>query len=243
MKKETAVQLIALNNEFYQTFAGHFSATRMRLQPGVMKILEDQPMNARILDLGCGNGELARELIRRNFHGEYIGVDFSDELLEVAREGVSGFDNFTFIPGDLGSSEWYSSLTLHYSSFPIIFAFAAIHHIPSHELHIHIFNTIHKLLSHGGMFIQSNWQVLNSEKLRTRIQSWSEIGLSKEAVDPGDYLLDWRQGGRRLRYVHHFDDDELKKLANDTGFEVIDSFFSDGEGGNLGLYQIWKILD
>ncbi|HIE48053.1 TPA: class I SAM-dependent methyltransferase, partial [Candidatus Bipolaricaulota bacterium] len=32
------------------------------------------------LDLGCGNGELARDLARRRFRGAYLGLDFSDAL-------------------------------------------------------------------------------------------------------------------------------------------------------------------
>jgi hypothetical protein len=59
-------------------------------------------------------------------------------------------------------------------------------------------------------------------------------------MDPGDYLLDWRQGGRGLRYVHHFSPPELTSLAQMTGFKVVESFSSDGEGGNLGLYQVWQ---
>jgi hypothetical protein len=58
-------------------------------------------------------------------------------------------------------------------------------------------------------------------------------------VDAGDYLLDWRQGGSGLRYVHHFDEAELSALAATTGFRVLETFYSDGEGGRLGLYQVW----
>jgi hypothetical protein len=33
-----------------------------------------------------------------------------------------------------------------------------------------------------------------------------------------------------------------KTLAHSTGFQVIETFHSDGEGGILGLYQLWKPL-
>jgi hypothetical protein len=78
--------------------------------------------------------------------------------------------------------------------------------------------------------------------LKSRIQSWDSIGLNSEEVEDGDYLIDWRAGGQGLRYVHIFDVPELNILAGETGFEIIESFHSDGEGGNLGLYQIWKRL-
>jgi len=61
-------------------------------------------------------------------------------------------------------------------------------------------------------------------------------------VDFGDYLLDWRSGGRGLRYVHHFDEAELNALAAASRFRVQETFYADGEGGRLGLYQVWERL-
>jgi hypothetical protein len=34
--------------------------------------------------------------------------------------------------------------------------------------------------------------------------------------------------------------EELALLAEQTGFEIIETFHSDGENERLGLYQIWK---
>jgi hypothetical protein len=104
-----------------------------------------------------------------------------------------------------------------------------------------ILNTIHQLLKPDGLFIHSNWQFLNSAKLKAKIQPWDVATISESDVDAGDYLLDWRSGGAGLRYVHHFDERELGELAEASGFEITETFHSDGEGGNLGLYQVWKL--
>jgi hypothetical protein len=95
-------------------------------------------------------------------------------------------------------------------------------------------------MSPGGQLTLSNWQFLNSSRLAARIQPWDAVGLSASDVDPGDYLLDWKRDGAGLRYVHHFNPAELSELAARAGFLVMDSFLSDGEGGNLGLYQTWR---
>jgi len=99
--------------------------------------------------------------------------------------------------------------------------------------------TVKMLLKRDGRFILSNWQFLNSEKLRARIQPWSRVGLSDDDVDEGDYLLDWRSGGEGLRYAHQFSAGELLGLAEQVGMRVEASFLSDGENGRLGLYQVW----
>jgi hypothetical protein len=95
------------------------------------------------------------------------------------------------------------------------------------------------LVKDDGRVILSNWQFLNSPKLRARIQPWERVGLTTGDVDEGDYLLDWRSGGEGLRYAHQFSAEELSALAEQAGMKVVDLFLSDGDGGNLGLYQVW----
>lgn len=240
MDRNTTDKLIKLNKQFYQTFASQFSATRERLQPGVMRVLEIIPPKSNILDLGCGNGEFARQLALNDHQGQYLGLDFSQGLLDVARAGCSEQPNFSFAQADLSSSDWHTSISIPHTTFNIVVAFATLHHLPGRELHLQTITKIRDLLSPDGIFIHSNWQFLNSSRLKARIQPWDVIGLSSAQVDRGDYLLDWRRGGYGLRYVHQFSETELLSLAQETGFKVEDSFLSDGQEGNLGLYQVWK---
>lgn len=240
MDSATAAQLIELNREFYTRFGDSFSATRHRIQPGVRRVLEMLKGNENILDLGCGNGELARELAKRNHQGSYLGVDFSLPLLRDAESQPETFST-KFWEVDLTQLSSFSDQLLASGHCSLVTAFAVLHHIPSREMRLNILHTVHQLLKPDGLFIHSNWQFLNSEKLKARIQPWEASAVSRFEVDAGDYLLDWRSGGTGLRYVHHFKEEELRQLADETGFQVIDTFYSDGETGNLSLYQIWKI--
>lgn len=241
MHSDTVNQLLELNREFYQTFATQFSATRQRIQPGVHRVIDTLPQHIRMLDLGCGNGELARVLQQKGFSGPYLGLDFSPPLLVDALKGHQPPDSFQFLTADLAHPGWAKhSLVQSIAPYEAIFAFAVLHHLPGAALRRATLHAVHALLAPGGRFIHSNWQFLNSARLRTRIVPWSELGLSIDQLDPNDYLLDWRAGGRGLRYVHHFSSEELRALADETGFLIRDEFLSDGEGGNLALYQIWE---
>jgi SAM-dependent methyltransferase len=240
MNPDIAARLIEINRDFYTRFGDSFSATRHRIQPGVRRVLGMLAGDESILDLGCGNGELARELAKRGHRGPYLGLDFSLPLLKNAAPQPEGF-SASFIEADLTRLSNIESRISIPGGWSLITAFAALHHIPSRGLQLNILQTVHGLLSENGKFILSNWQFLNSEKLRSRIQDWSKVGLSNTDVDPGDYLLDWRSGGEGLRYVHHFREEELTALADVAGFIIQDTFYSDGESGNLSLYQIWGI--
>ena len=89
MNTQTAARLAALNQQFYQTFAAQFDATRQRVQPGVARALAGLPAGAAVLDVGCGNGSAARWLAERGQRGAYLGVDGSAELLAAARADLA----------------------------------------------------------------------------------------------------------------------------------------------------------
>ena len=239
MKADTTQHLIDLNRKFYTDFGESFSATRGRIQPGVRRILDSLEGDESILDLGCGNGELVRTLARDGHRGAYLGLDFSLPLLADAKFVPEGFPA-EFREVDLTKLSAFSAQLSATGPWSLVISFATLHHIPSHELRLDILKTGHRLLDDGGQFIHSNWQFLNSPRLRLRVREWSEAGLSEAEVNENDYLLDWRSGGTGLRYVHHFSEEELAGLAKSSGFEVVETFYSDGKEGNLAIYQVWQ---
>ena len=239
MNPGIAARLIEINHEFYTRFGDSFSATRHRIQPGVQRVLASLTGDEAILDLGCGNGELARELAKRGHRGPYLGVDFSPPLLRDAGSQRTGF-SAAFKEIDLTQLTVLDHQSLTTGHWSLITAFAVLHHIPSIDIRLNILHTVRSVIADDGRFILSNWQFLNSDKLRGRIRPWEEAAIKPSDVDAGDHLLDWRSGGAGLRYVHHFDEEELAALARDTGFIIRESFYSDGATGNLGLYQVWE---
>ncbi|GAB4397491.1 MAG: class I SAM-dependent methyltransferase [Anaerolineales bacterium] len=243
MKPEIVQTLIELNRQFYQTFAAHFSATRERLQPGVRALLARIPLEATVLDVGCGNGEFGKALQARGQRGDYWGLDFSPGLLAHAANPDSegegaGACRLSFLPADFSTPDWDSALPP--APFDVAVCFAVLHHIPGETLRLNLLRGIRRHLAAGGWLYLSNWQFLHSPRLQARLQPWQRIGLTPAEVDANDHLLDWRRGGEGLRYAHHFTPEELHPLAAQSGFEVRETFYSDGENSKLGLYQLWQ---
>lgn len=238
MLDSTAQRLLALNHQFYQTFAVQFSETRQRIQPGVRQLVDENRLFGDVLDLGCGNAGLARVLHSRGFTGSYTGVDFSVGLLEAAQRDLPPDFPARFAVADLAAPGWANDLPAE--GFDCVCAFAVLHHLPGTKIRGALLDGVRRLLKPGGVFLLSNWQFLNSPRLTARLQPWESAGLQEGDLDPGDYLLDWRSGGSGLRYVHHFSPEELAGLAQQHGFEVLETFHADGEAGRLGVYGVWK---
>jgi tRNA (uracil-5-)-methyltransferase TRM9 len=240
-------KLIDLNFQFYQTFSASFSKSRFSVQPGVKKIVADYiltPTSSKsvsILDIGCGNGEIARYLNTKSYEGKYFGIDSSPALLDFSgNTSLSPKFSPTFLVKDITTLNWADKFSRN--AYNCIVSFAVLHHIPGAELRNNIIGSIRKLIADDGLFIHSQWQFMNSPRLSKRIVSWEKIGVSPSQLDPGDYLLDWRaeEGKTGYRYIHLYTEDELIQYAVRNGFCVIDSFYSDGKEGNLALYQTWK---
>lgn len=245
MNPTTTALLLALNLTFYQRFGPAFAKTRLRIQPGVRRALDAWvPPAGRWLDLGCGSGALGVEWAKSGRQGLYLGIDSSEALLAEARRETLGIAppglELRYQQGDL-AGEWAPD-----GLFEGVLCFAALHHLPGEELRARVARQVRALLPAGGLFIHSNWQFQHSPKLMARVQPWETVGLTDADVQPGDTLLDWRyalpgqpeQTG--LRYVHRFTPAELAHLAALTGFEVVETYESDGHGGRLGHYEVWR---
>jgi tRNA (uracil-5-)-methyltransferase TRM9 len=252
MLPETTARLLDLNRQFYQNFARPFASTRRRIQPGVRKILSGLDLNGNWLDLGCGSGALALEWIEQFIQrgcekGSYLGLDFSAGLLAEAGSSLPSLPTglkIDFQQADLSQPDWYQLIQCR--KFNGALSFAVLHHLPGEALRLAILKAVHTLLSPGGRFMHSEWQFQNSPRLMERVLDWSTVGINPRDLESGDTLLDWRHTlpGQPeepgLRYVHRFDQPELERLASASGFEIVETFESDGHGGRLGLYQVWQ---
>jgi tRNA (uracil-5-)-methyltransferase TRM9 len=192
-----------------------------------------------VLDLGCGHGLLAGALAAAGHRARYMGLDSSQALLDRARQSVR-HPSADFLLADLAKSDWPSALAaVGLEPVEWVFALAVLHHLPGEELRRQVAAQARTWLAAGERMVVSVWDFLASPRWTARVLPWETINLSEDQVDPEDYLLDWREGGRGLRYVHHFTPESLETLAHSAGFEVVETYRSDGEGGKLGLYQVW----
>ena len=108
MEPELVTKLLRLNQEFYATYAQSFAATRHSVQPGVLRLLPQIMKAELVLDLGCGNGNLAKLLQSEGFIGSYFGIDENTYFLEQAEAAVqdAASGSYTFRKGSMADPAW-----------------------------------------------------------------------------------------------------------------------------------------
>jgi len=252
MDREIVERLLALNREFYATFARPFANSRPVSDPALVCILPHIPQCARVLDVGCGNGRLACLLDRERPGTTYVGIDVVPELVKLARAQASHLTAIAaeFHVADVTRPGWNKGLAAPSPSWPepaegppwagfdCAVALAILHHIPSFELRGRVLGELASLVKPDGRLIISAWQFLDSARIRRKIVDWEEVGIPRETLEPGDYLLDWKRGGRGLRYCHLIDEAEVRRLAARSSLHIRETFRAGGREGNLSLFAI-----
>ncbi len=245
MDEATANVLLKINRQFYRDFAPVFAASRPVGDVALACILPYIPPAARVLDVGCGNGRLAHLLESERPGAYYVGVDAIEELIALARSAARELSAVTaaYQVLDVAQPGWSMALAGSPSApsepgFDVVAALAVLHHIPGFERRVGLLSEMARLLCPGGRVIVSTWQFLAAARLQRKVVPWSEVGMSEERLEPGDYLLDWRRGGRVLRYCHLVDEAELFALAKAAGLSLRETFHAGGQEGNLSLFGV-----
>ena len=108
---------------------------------------------ARFLDLGCGDGILARAIFERFPSAQGVLSDFSEPMLGAAREKLAPLHGrYSLLCQDYGQPEWAETVRL-LGPFDAVVSGFSIHHQPDARKR-EIYQEIFQLLTPGGWFVQ-----------------------------------------------------------------------------------------
>ena len=144
---------------------------------------------SRVLELGCGTGELTLKIFQRFPHAQVLAVDYSPRMLEYAGQKISsaGYEKqWTGIQADFG--EWAENpekLNMG-GEFDACVSSLAIHHLDD-QMKLKLFQRIAASLNQGGYFGNADPILPESpilqEIYQTARQEWAaQQGTSLTAV-------------------------------------------------------------
>ena len=229
MDKDYAQYLLKKTIGDYNRIAEQFSSSRYSIWPELNLFKEYIKEGERVLDSGCGNGRLLE--LFKDCNVDYIGIDNSEKLLEIAR---NKHPQQKFQLAD--------SLSLPFPNdyFNKIFSIAVFHHIPSKELRLRFLKEAKRALRPDGLLILTVWNLWPRSKALKLIFKFAAFKmLGKSKLDFGDIFVPWQK--KTDRYVHCFTKNELKKIAKEAGFKIIKAgTLKRGEIKNCNIYLIVK---
>ena len=174
---------------FFKTVAPQWDSLKQEVLGGFdldTKIIEKISFTGKILDLGCGTGELIQRLIPMASH-KLIGIDSSPEMLEQARLRLSKTNNSELRLGEL------EHLPMRNKEIKTAIMNMVLHHISQPEKPI---AEAFRVIKSGGYLILSDFEKHDKEKIKniigsawmgfekTKIESWlTEAGFHLKNID------------------------------------------------------------
>lgn len=155
----------------------------------------------KILDVGCGTGEILKSIKERYSFVQLYGLDISEEMLKQANDKLKG--TATLILGDA------ENITLKTNSFDLLLCTDSFHHYPNPQQAISEF---YRVLKHGKfLLIADYWKPFPIRQIMNLFISYSNEGDVK-IYSKKEIIEFLKQGG--------FQEIIYKKIQN-SGYLVI----------------------
>ena len=208
MKSENIQNNLRLS---YDSIAKDFSATRKFAWPELSVFIPHLPDSFKLLDLGCGNGRLLSVLKDSHKKFEYLGLDFSQELIKQAQQNWPDYD---FQVHDM------QMLNFPEQSFDCVAMVASFHHLYTKKERQELLQKIYAILKPGGLLFMTNWNLGQKKYL----SSWFNKFWQKKVWN--DCFVTYTIPNTKQkywRYYHHFTKSELTGLLKSSGFSLGDN--------------------
>jgi SAM-dependent methyltransferase len=160
-------------------------------EKAVLFSLADLKPGERVLDIGCGDGAFTEEASRRT--GNVVGLDFSREMLDAARERLAHVPGIEWVEGDA------AALPFPDASFDAALAVAMLGMMPDP---LAVVREAFRVLKPSGRLILADLNRWSSWAAERRIRGW----LKPSAV--------WGK-------ARFFSAADLRCLLRDAGFQDI----------------------
>jgi len=151
VRKDSVWKSKRLSKSFLTNIRGGIPFASVQIEIMMRLIQASKPPVEMFMDVGCWNGILAGEILKKYPRARGVLVDFSKPMLSEAKQNLHEYGSqLRFVTADFSSKKWV--IAAEGAHFDAIVSGYAIHHQPNQRKK-EIFNEIFRLLSPGSAFV------------------------------------------------------------------------------------------
>lgn len=211
-------------DEKFNEVASEFDVLMQKIMPDYYffqkTLVESLPFTAadvfRVIDLGCGTGNLGQMILERFPLAELVCVDFSEDMLKTAEQKI-GKDRAEFLRCDFYQLEFPGK-------FDAVVSSLALHHLETEEDKLKFYQKMYAAMNPGGVHLNAE-NVLSPDPVlqKAAIDRWRKFmqkSFSDEEID-------------RVWLAGYYDDDHPvslschERLMAKAGFSYFDVILKD----------------
>ncbi len=172
----------------------------------------DEMDEIKVIDLGAGTGTIAKAVKTRFPNAHITCVDFSANMLEMAKSKLEGYGGIVYVEADFYSYVFDKQYDLAISSL-------ALHHLVTHEDKKNFYKAIYDALAKGGAFYNLDVVLGSSEQVqKVYMQQWKDFmrkTCSEEEIETV-WLPKYKEEDSPAEQMQHL------KWLQTTGYQDID---------------------
>jgi|Deesub1362A_J573_1020465.scaffolds.fasta_scaffold06834_3 tRNA (cmo5U34)-methyltransferase len=166
--------------EFDQTVLKLISHYKEMIEALISAIPFEQAEPIEVIDLGCGTGEVAKNIKERFPNAKVTCLDIAEKMIEMAKKKMEKYPDITYLVGDFRDFEFDKK-------YEVIVSSLALHHLPTDEDKKQFYKKIFDSLLTGGVFYNADLVLGSSDYLQeVYIAKWKEFmrqNISLEEVE------------------------------------------------------------
>lgn len=178
----------------------------------LINAIPDTKTNPRVLDLGCGTGNITKKVLERFPEAHVTCLDLSDKMIEQAKEKLADYDNIEYVNGDF-------TIIDIIDKYDAIISSLALHHIATDEDKKEMYKHIYEALENDGVFYNADVIKANSPYNKKLNDKMNEKYMQKNGLttdEMNDHKQKKEDNDIPITLIKHL------KLLEEVGFEEID---------------------
>lgn len=177
----------------------------------------------KVLDLGCGTGNISRKIKDKFPNSKIHCVDLAENMVKIAQKKLSNYSDITYETGD------FQKISLN-SDYEVIVSSLAMHHLKTDQDKKEVYQKVYESLTSGGVFYNADVVLGSTDYLQNLyIEKWKEfmaLNHSHNEIE-NKWMPTHRREDKPAKMIDHI------RWLQEAGFKQVDVLW---KYYNYGVY-------